>query len=162
MHWSRWKFSHMHCLGRNVIRRKKVHFCSMAQNSNKGENFSLLHLGVFDNAYECKFEWLLYHYFRACLLVLGYHPKAKARGNVFPGNIYGARMFHQRLPILPHGKHCFQKQNMFLRCSRNIFYFWKQCFPYGKTGKHWEWCALQILETCFGLFCQILSSCFRS
>ena len=41
-------------------------------------------------------------------------------------------MFPQCFPVFPHGKHCFLQL-----CGRNIFCFWKQCFPFGKTGKHW-------------------------
>ena len=52
------------------------------------------------------------------------------------------------------GKQGFQKQNLFLHCSRNIFCFWKHCFPYSKTKKRWgNMRPLQMfLETCFPVF----------
>ena len=34
------------------------------------------------------------------------------------------------IPVLPHGKHRFLQQNMFL-------FYGKSIFPCGKTGKHW-------------------------
>ena len=36
--------------------------------------------------------------------------------------------------VCQYGKYSFQNQNMCLPCSRNIFCFWKQCFPYEKLG----------------------------
>lgn len=49
----------------------------------------------------------------------------------------------QCFPVKPHGKHCFQQQNMYLLRGRNIS-------PCGKTEKHWEnMCPQQMsLSTC--------------
>lgn len=50
--------------------------------------------------------------------------------------------------------HCSQKQNTFLLHDRNIFCFWKQCFPHSLGWKHWENIrSLRMsLEICFHVF----------
>ena len=82
----------------------------------------------------------------------------KTRKHVARNICYG-HMFPRCFPVLPHGKHCFQQQNMFLFHGRNIFCCRKHCFLCGKTGKHrGNMCPQQMfLATCFhhvSSFCQ--------
>ena len=72
-------------------------------------------------------------------------------------NICSAGTFLQKFTVLPYGKYCFCKHNMFLLHCRNILFSLETILPVWQNLEHCRnMRALQMfLETCFLIFLQL-------